>query len=60
MSLELAPDGGATRLATETRIAPTDDDAARAFGRPWAVVRHGSGLVRHDLPRAVRRRAERA
>ena len=52
--------GADGRLSTETRVQPVDADAARAFGRYWWVVRAGSGLIRHDLLRAVRRRAERA
>jgi hypothetical protein len=61
MSFELdAPAPDASRLATETRIAPTDADAARTFGRYWTVVRPGSDIIRMDVLRAVRRRAERA
>ena len=60
LSFELEPTGGGdTVLATETRISPTDAYAARAFGRYWSVVRFGSGAVRIDLLRAIRRRAER-
>jgi hypothetical protein len=52
--------GGRTRLTTETRVQPTDQGAARAFRPYWWAIRAGSGLIRHELLRAVRRRAERA
>jgi len=58
VSFELEPlADDRTRVATETRIAPTDPGAARAFARYWSIVRLGSGAVRIDLLRAVRRRA---
>jgi hypothetical protein len=59
LSFELIPDDGGTELETETRVQPTDAGAARAFARYWRVIRVGSALIRHDLLRAVRRRAER-
>jgi hypothetical protein len=60
-SFELEPlGGGRTRLRTETRVQPTDAGAARAFRPYWYVIRLGSGLIRRDLLRAVRRRAEAA
>jgi hypothetical protein len=52
--------GGRTRLTTETRVQPLDADAARRFRRYWWVIRAGSGVIRHDLLRAVRRKAEGA
>lgn len=59
MSFELAEAGeGRTRLATETRVSPTDDAAAGRFRRYWTVVRPGSDVIRLDVLRAVRRRAE--
>ncbi|HEY6760110.1 MAG TPA: hypothetical protein VI318_11485 [Baekduia sp.] len=50
--------GGRTRLTTETRVQPTDPAAARSFRPYWLAIRAGSGLIRHDLLRAVRRRAQ--
>jgi hypothetical protein len=52
--------GGRTRLTTETRVQPTDAAAARAFRPYWWAIRAGSGVIRHELLRAVRRRAESA
>ena len=51
--------GGRCRLTTETRIAATDDGARRDFGRYWRVISAGSGLIRREWLRAIRRRAER-
>jgi hypothetical protein len=58
-SFELEALGDGTRLSTETRVQPTDAAAARAFRPYWWAIRAGSGLIRHDMLRAVRRRAER-
>jgi hypothetical protein len=64
VSFALEPLGGygagRTRLTTETRVQPVDAVAARRFRRYWWAIRAGSGLIRHDLLRAVRRQAERA
>ena len=55
--LEEAP--GGIVLTTETRVAVADRSARRRFAVYWAAIRIGSGLIRGDLLRAVRRRAER-
>jgi hypothetical protein len=61
VSLGVEPAGeGRARLRTETRVQPTDAGAARAFRPYWYAIRAGSGLIRRDLLRAVRRRAEAA
>lgn len=44
-------------LSTETRIAGTDEQARRRFGRYWRLVRPGSGLIRHEWLRAIEKRA---
>ena len=48
---------GSSELRTETRVlcAP---DARWKFRSYWLVVRPGSGLIRHAMLRAIRRRAE--
>lgn len=56
MSFEIAPDGGGSRLLTETRVQATDAAARRLFRRYWLVIRPGSGLIRRSILRAVRRR----
>ena len=45
-------------LSTETRIQATDDDARRFFGRYWRAIKFGSGAIRAEWLRAIRRRAE--
>lgn len=64
MSFALEPlggqGGGRTRLTTETRVQPTDAAAARSFRPYWLAIRAGSGVIRHELLRAVKRRAEKA
>jgi hypothetical protein len=51
------PEGPVT-LSTETRVTIQDPGARRRFAAYWTVIRPGSGLLRHTLLRAVRRRAE--
>lgn len=59
-SLEAEPLGPAlTLLATETRVAATDDQARKKFHRYWRRVRIGVRAIRWLLLRAVRRQAER-
>jgi hypothetical protein len=59
LSFELLPaEDGGTRLAAETRVTPTDAGAGRAFGRYWTAIRLGGGLIRLELLRGIRRRAE--
>jgi hypothetical protein len=55
----LEPVGGATRLATETRVEATDARTRRLFGLYWLLIRAGSGLIRRDMLRAVAAGAER-
>ena len=56
--LRVEPAAGGSRVTTETRILATDPAARRRFARYWRVVGVGSALIRRDLLRAVRRRAE--
>jgi hypothetical protein len=58
VNFALQPEGQATRLVTETRIAATDTAARRTFGRYWLIVMPGSALIRREALRAVRRKAE--
>ncbi|MEO6528736.1 MAG: hypothetical protein ABIP93_19115 [Gemmatimonadaceae bacterium] len=50
--------GGSSELRTETRVwcAP---DVRWKFRLYWLGVRPGSGLIRHEMLRAIRRHAER-
>jgi hypothetical protein len=51
------PDGDGSLLVTETRVAPVDDAARRAFKRYWWLVRPFSGFIRRRWLRAAARRA---
>lgn len=53
-------EGGAVRLATETRVRCTDDASRRSFLRYWRLVGPFSGLIRAEMLRTLRRGAERA
>jgi hypothetical protein len=51
------PEGGGSRVVTETRVAGTSPDATRAFRRYWLAIRLGSGAIRRSWLAAIRRRA---
>ncbi len=48
------------RLSTETRVFCLDEAARRAFRIYWAIIRLGSGLIRHEMLRLTRQAAESA
>ena len=50
--------GERCRLTTETRVLCADAAARRPFRLYWALIRPGSGLIRHSMLRAIRRSAE--
>lgn len=52
-------DSGSTALSTETRIAATDAATRVKFAVYWAVIRLGSGLIRREWLRVIKRHAER-
>ena len=58
MNFSAEPAGDGTLLRTETRVVTTDAAGRRKFARYWRLVRPGSGLIRRDWLRAVRRRLE--
>ena len=58
MTIAWRPEGTGTALRTETRVQATDAAARRTFVRYWRLVSPGSGLIRVELLRAIRRRAE--
>jgi hypothetical protein len=58
-TLEVSEAGsGLTRLATETRVSATDDQARKKFRRYWRVYGLGIVLIRWLLLPAIRRQAE--
>ncbi len=54
----LTPEGAATRVVTETRIAAVDDEGRRKFRLYWRLVMPGSALIRRDMLRVLARRAQ--
>lgn len=59
-NLAIEEDGNATRLMTETRIKCTDDESRRNFGFYWMFIRPFSGLVRTEMLKLIKQRAELA
>jgi hypothetical protein len=49
---------GMTTLTTHTRIRGVDAAARNRFAVYWALIRPGSGLIRRDALRAIKRLAE--
>jgi len=57
-NFSLDPDGDKTRLTTETRIKCLGDDTKRSFGRYWMFIQPFSGLIRMEMLKTIKRRAE--
>ncbi len=51
--------GGGSRVITETRVVTTSPSARRKFRLYWILIRPGSGFIRRQWLRAIRRRAVR-
>ncbi|MBI4297959.1 MAG: hypothetical protein HY676_05450 [Chloroflexi bacterium] len=51
--------GRGVTLRTETRVCVADSMARRKFAFYWLLIKPGSGLMRREILRAVKRRAER-
>ena len=51
-------EGVDTKLTTETRVKCLDAQSRRSFGFYWTVVRPFSGLIRMEMLRLIKRRAE--
>ncbi len=57
-NFSLAEAGGNTRLTTETRIKCMDADSRRRFGFYWTFIQPFSGLIRTEMLKLIKRRAE--
>jgi len=55
MNFLLIPQSGGTLVSTETRVRSTDPVTRRRFWFYWALIRAGSGLVRHDVLNGIAR-----
>lgn len=51
---------GETNLTTETRIACTDAESRRNFGFYWTFIQPFSGLIRKEMLKTIKRKAENA
>jgi hypothetical protein len=58
-SFSLQVNNGKTTLVTETRIACPDIQTKKKFSHYWVVVRPFSGLIRREMLKAIRIKAER-
>lgn len=47
-----------TDLTTETRIRCLDDDSRRSFGFYWTFIQPFSGLIRMEMLKTIKRKAE--
>jgi len=47
-----------TMLTTETRIRCLDDDSRRSFGFYWTFIQPFSGLIRMEMLKTIKRKAE--
>lgn len=59
-NFSVSADGENTRLTTETRINCLDEGSRRNFGFYWTFVRPFSGLIRMEMLRLIKRKAETA
>ena len=57
-NFSLRPDGDDTLLTTETRIKCTDDESRNSFRFYWTLIRPFSGLIRLEMLRVIKKRAE--
>ena len=57
-NFSLIEEGGDTRLTTETRIKCLDPESRKRFGFYWMFIRPFSGLIRMEMLRAIKRKAE--
>ncbi|MEJ7646131.1 MAG: hypothetical protein WKF87_16165 [Chryseolinea sp.] len=58
-NFELFQMGAVTRLETETRVLCLDDKALRRFKRYWFFIRPFSGVIRREMLRGIKRKAEK-
>ncbi len=57
-NFSIAEDGADCRLATETRIKCTDAESKRRFGFYWTFIGPFSGLIRMEMLKLIKRKAE--
>jgi len=57
-NFSLASEAGGNRLTTETRVKCLDETSRTSFGWYWMLIRPFSGLIRMEMLRAIKHRAE--
>ncbi len=57
-NFSLDADGAKTRMTTETRIKCLDIESRRSFGRYWMFIQPFSGLIRMEMLKTIKRKAE--
>jgi hypothetical protein len=50
--------GNETRLTTETRVRCLDDASRKSFGFYWTFIQPFSGLIRNEMLKIVKKKAE--
>lgn len=50
--------GNETRLKTETRVSCLDEESRRSFGFYWAFIQPFSGVIRREMLKIVKKKAE--
>jgi hypothetical protein len=58
-NFSLSEGEGETLLKTETRIQCLDEDSRQSFALYWTVVKPFSGLIRQEMLRLIKEKAER-
>ncbi|HLA94192.1 MAG TPA: hypothetical protein VK612_00620 [Pyrinomonadaceae bacterium] len=57
-NFSLSPDGDNTCLTTEMRIKCLDAESRKSFGFYWTFIRPFSGLIRMEMLKTIKRKAE--
>jgi hypothetical protein len=57
-NFSIDPRGAEARLTTETRIKCTDAESKKSFGFYWTFIQPFSGLIRTEMLKLIKRRAE--
>jgi hypothetical protein len=57
-NFSIVEEGNESRLTTETRIQCLDEQSRRSFGFYWTFIQPFSGLIRMEMLKIVKRKAE--
>jgi hypothetical protein len=57
-NFSLDASGGETRLTTETRIKCLDAESRKSFGFYWTFIQPFSGLIRKEMLKTIKKKAE--